>query len=248
MINNFIQWKLNERKEQNFSFELLNLLRGQGDHVNIMDVRELLELGADPNYKLLTHTDEEKINKFVKASIEDELDVKVPEMRTYKVATLVYPIFKKMPEVVDVMIDYGADPNLDLSDVPMASGAPTAFFYVVQQASYGGEKINRILDMFVEAGADVNQVDEEGNNAIHRTILNGRLDFIQRLIDIGVDQFKKNRSGKTPFDLIDGWSKYSIGGNIVLGSEAINMLRGILQPLTKNKEPKRKGFSIFKKA
>ena len=63
-IKNYFAW-LSEEKEEGFSAQLLKLLRDNKSNVDIRDVRELLHLGADPNYKLLGHSDEERIERMI---------------------------------------------------------------------------------------------------------------------------------------------------------------------------------------
>lgn len=227
-IQNYFEW-LSEQEEESFSVQLLKLLRDNRGKVDIRDVRELLHLGADPNYKLLGHSDEEQIDKFIKVAAEEEWDLKeVPRVRIYKMATLAYPIFHKNPEAIDVMFDYGADPNLDFSDVSMASGASTAFMYAVNQANMGIPSSIKIVDLFVENGANVNVTDSRGNNLLHYAVKSEKFSLIPKLIEIGVDPKKKNRDGKTPYDMVDPWKEYVIDGKIVHVSYVMDMLRGML--------------------
>lgn len=243
-IHNYFEW-LSEQEEESFSVQLLKLLRDKRGKVDIRDVRELLHLGADPNYKLLGHSDEEQIDRMIDTAREEEWDLKeVPRVRIYKMATLAYPILNHNPEVIKVMFEYGADPNLDFSDVSMATGAKTAFMYAVKQArSYNPNSI-KIVDLFVEEGADVNVLDDRGNNLIHIKVQNRDFDLIEKLIELGVDPYKKNKNGETPYNLIDVWSEYTIDGKKVRGSEVRNMFSSLLEPPENAvKEP----FSIFRK-
>lgn len=228
-IQNYFEW-LSEQEEESFSVQLLRLLRDNRGKVDIRDVRELLHLGADPNYKLLGHSDEERIDKIIDLAREEEWDLKeVPRVRIYKMATLAYPIFHRNPDVLEVMFEYGADPNLNFSDVSMAGDSETAFMYAVKQLSKDTESSMKIVDLFVENGADVNALDSKGNNVLHSAVIRGDIDNIPKILEIGVDPKIKNRNGKTPYELIDTWKEYVVDGKRVRGSYVMDMLRSMME-------------------
>lgn len=228
-IKTYFTW-ISEQEELNFSFELLKLLRDNKAKVDIRDVRELLHLGADPNYKILGHSDEEQVDKILKVAQEEEWDLKeVPRVRIYKMATLAYPIFHRNPRVVEVMFEYGADPNLDFSDVSLATGASTAFMYAVRQASPDTPSSMEIVDLFVENGADVNVLDSNGNTLLHTAVERTVFDIIPKLVEIGVATNKKNRAGKLPHELVDTWKEYTIDGRRVKGAYVMDMVKGMLE-------------------
>jgi hypothetical protein len=230
ILKEFNDW-LSEQKEESFSSQLLRVLRDERSNVDIRDVRELLHLGADPNYKMLVHTDEERMDKIMKIAQEEEWD-RMPSMKmqVYKLASITYPILNTRPDVLKVMLEYGADPNLNISDVAISSGNPTPFVYAATQADQKGSKGLDVLKVLVDAGADVNATDSNGNNALHKVVKGQAFGMIQPLIDLGVDPFKKNNEGKMPYDLINTWSEYYVDGKITSGSEVAHKYRSILLP------------------
>lgn len=243
-VKNFYDW-LSEREEEGFSSQLLRTVRDAKENVDIRDVRELLHLGADPNYKLLGHSDEEYIDKIKDIAREEEWDLRsVPDMRVFKMSTLAYPIFRHSPELLEVMLEYGADPNLDFSDITMTAGAATPFMYAVAQADKNIPSSMKVLDLLVKNGADVNVVDSRGNNALHREILGRNFDLVPMLIELGVNPHTKNKDGVAPIDLIDPWSKYVIDGDLVSGSEARARFKDVLGL---PEEPKSKDRFFFRK-
>jgi hypothetical protein len=230
IIKEFNNW-LAEQREESFSSQLLKLLRDKRSNIDIRDVRELLRLGADPNYKMLVHTDEERIEQIMNTAREEEWDI-IPnlQMRIYKLASITYPIFNSRPDVLKVMLEYGANPNLNISDVAISSGCPTPFVYAATQAHKKGSKGFDALEILVDAGADINVIDSNGNNALHRVIRDQAFDMIHPLVNLGVYPFKKNNEGKIPYDLINTWAEYYVDGKKMLGSEVANMYKSILLP------------------
>ena len=228
-IKNYFAW-LSEEKEEGFSAQLLKLLRDNKSNVDIRDVRELLHLGADPNYKLLGHSDEERIERMIDFAREEDLDLtEVPGVRIYKMATIAYPIFHRKSEVLNVMFEYGADPNLDFSDVSISGVSPTAFAYAIKQANTAYPSSMEIVDLFVRNGADVNFVDNKGNNLLHMAVEGSDFDVIPKLLEIGVDPNKKNANGKLPHEVINTWKEYDINGKVLRGSYVVDMIKDLIE-------------------
>lgn len=235
-IQNYFEWLSEQEDRINFSYELLKLLRDNKEKIDIRDVRELLHLGADPNYKMLGHTDEERIDRIIKAAQEEEWELtEVPRVQIYKMATLAYPIFHSNPDVLEVLFEYGADPNLDFSDVALASGATTAFAYAVRQArktflsNPNNTSRMKIIDLFIKNGADVNVLDSYGNTLLHLAVKDSNFDIIPKLIEIGVNPRHKNKSGKLPYQMINPWNEYYINGEPVNGSHAMDIVKDMLE-------------------
>lgn len=228
-IKNYFTW-LSEQKEEGFSAQLLKLLRDTQSNVDIRDVRELLHLGADPNYKLLGHSDEERIDRMIDTAREEGWDLsEVPNVRIYKMATLAYPIYHRKPEVLNVMFEYGADPNLDFSDVSMSGGSPTAFMYAIKQANTAYPSSMEVVDLFVQNGANVDFLDSNGNNLLHMAIERGDFDIVPKLLEIGVDPNKKNNSGKLPHEAIHAWKEYEINGKMLRGSYVVDVIKDLIE-------------------
>ena len=75
----------------------------------------------------------------------------------------------------------------------------TLFHYAAeyQNVSIGKELLSK--------GADINAIDDFGNNVLWRATFSskGKGKFIQFLIENGGDKFAKNKSGISPMDLAD---------------------------------------------
>jgi len=229
-IKDFFSW-INEQKEESFSAQLFRVIRDEGEKADIRDVRELLHLGADPNYILVGHTDEDFINKVINAKEEDG-DLVVPEMKTFFMSSFVYVIWKRRPDLVEVFLDYGADPNLNISNVNIASGMPTPFMFAIKQyQSYQrDDEMERIIGMLADAGANINVLDRNGNNGLHLVVDDGNFDIVPKLVELGVDINRKNNQGKTPYDLIDTRKEYYFMGDRIGGLQIAKMFEEILDP------------------
>jgi len=66
---------------------------------------------------------------------------------------------------------------------------------------YGGSRSEGVLEMLLEAKADVNAQDKDGNTALHRALYQRNSQAINMLIDAGADLLVKNKSGNTPFSM-----------------------------------------------
>lgn len=251
VIKKFDVWKDGKKEEQekSFSYQLLEELRDKRKDVDIMDVRELLELGADPNYKLMVHTSEEEYQKQLDFYRDNEISGN-PNMRAWMTATIGYAIILQStrPDIMEAMIEYDVDPNLDTTDVPMVKG-PTPFYGSAVTLTKNLESHQRILTALVKMGAKVNVKNSQGNNVIHSCALFGNLEIIPTLIKLGVNPFEKNNDGKTPYDLLHEY-RYGLTGEIIPDSEDVSRkkqeLSKILMPPAS--EPKQKSkFGFFGK-
>lgn len=251
VIKKFDVWKDGEKEEpeKSFSYQLLQELRDNRKNLNIMDVRELLELGADPNYKLMVHTSEEEYQKQIDFYQDNEISGR-PNMQAWKTATIGYAIALQptRPDVMEAMIEYDVDPNLDTTDVPMVKG-PTPFYGSAITRTKDLESHKRILNTLVKMGAKIDVKNKQGNNVIHGCVIFGNYEIIPTLIQLGVNPFEKNNDGKTPYDLLNEY-RYGISGEILPDSEEVSRkkqeLSKILAPPVS--EPKQKSkFGFFGK-
>lgn len=234
-----------EEERVNFSAELLKEIRDNKSKVDIRDVMELLQLGADPNYKLLAHTDEDLIKKQIDAYDYDELQY-VSKMKMIKWSTLALAISiqAERPDVIEALFKYGADANLDFSDIDMAQSSPTAFFFSATRRSKDLNIHERILDMFVKNGADVSVTDNNGNNAIHICAKLGNLSIIPKLIELGIDPFQKNKDGQIPYDVLTEKNINALTGlshNRNEDNPEMQEIENLLRPEVKE-EPRKRFF------
>jgi ankyrin repeat protein len=116
------------------------------------------------------------------------------------------------PDIVKLLIAHGADPKLRSSDrdttppklmagtpaAPISRGGLTALVFAARQGSI--ESATALID----AGADINQGDADGNNPLLIAILNNHDELAQILIDKGADVNAVNKDGRSPlFTAVD---------------------------------------------
>lgn len=207
VIKSFELWRDGEKRdepEKSFSFQLLEVLREPSRKIDIMDVRELIQLGADPNYKIMVHTDEDVLNRQIDQYIENEIPG-MPQMRVWTQCTIAYAINMQdsRPDIIEAILKSNkVDPNLDISDVGVSKG-PTTFYFCAITKMKDVKVHERILQKMFDDGADVNVLNSSGNNVIHEAIERESLEIIPKLIELGVDPFLKNKYGETPYDMVN---------------------------------------------
>jgi uncharacterized protein len=120
--------------------------------------------------------------------------------------SLMWAAAEDHPEIVKLLIAHGADPKVRSSDrdttppklmagtpaAPISRGGLTALVFAARQGSIEAAK------SLIEAGADVNQGDADGNTPLLIAILNNHDDLAQVLIDKGADVNLANKDGRAP--------------------------------------------------
>lgn len=238
VIKTFDVWRDGEKRdepEKSFSYQLLEILRQRSEKIDIRDVRELLELGADPNFKIMVHTDEDQLNRQIDQYIDNDI-AGMPKMRVSVHSNIAFAIHMQdsRPDIMEAMLKHKVDPNLDLSDVPLAKG-PTTFYSAATHKADNIETYKRILDKLIKDGAVINVVDSSGDNVIHKCVSNGNYELIPYLIEIGVDPFLKNKAGKTPYDILDS-QFYGLSGEPREDSPKVKSGKEMVRPLLKPQE------------
>jgi ankyrin repeat protein len=74
-------------------------------------------------------------------------------------------------------------------------------FIVWAADRYFSTEAERAVTVLLEAKADVNQPDADGNTALHRAIYHRNSTVIAKLLEAGADMMAKNKSGQTPFQM-----------------------------------------------
>ena len=102
--------------------------------------------------------------------------------------------------VVRVLLEAGAQVNV--SD---AIGG-TALHYAAQASSLS------IIKLLVANNAEVDAQDIHGNTPLWKAVFNSRGDHrsVGFLLSVGADRNKKNKNGKTPFDLASSIANFDI--------------------------------------
>lgn len=253
VVKRFEIWRDGEKKEEqekSFSFQLLDAVRQR--NVDMRDVLELIELGADPNYKMMVHLDEDHYKNMLKQYYDGEISSK-PQMRMWTVSTAGYAINKQSsyPEIIEALLKTNKlDPNADVRDQPLING-PTIFYASAITKTEDVKAHERILEKMVSNGADVNVLDSNGNNVIHRCIDNESLKIIPKLVELGVDPFLKNKKGETPYDMVSrdnlrGMEFQRTPDPPSLKAEKIK-LKPLLEPPVQPEPEKKSKFGLFGK-
>jgi ankyrin repeat protein len=175
-------------------------------------VEALLKAGADVN-TLTTERGETVLMTAsragnaaaVKVLLDRGANAKATE--TFRGQTsLMWAAAENHPDVVKLLIAKGADPKVRSSDrdttppklmagtpaAPISRGGLTALVFAARQGSIEAAK------SLIEAGADINQGDADGNTPLLIAILNNHNDLAQVLIDKGADVNAVNKDGRTP--------------------------------------------------
>ena len=91
------------------------------------------------------------------------------------------------------MLNLGANPNIKdiLGNGPLHN-----------LSSFNAEKLDAI-NMFIQAGSDVNDTNKKGETAIHKAVLSSKLKTVQALIEGGADPHAKDSSGRKSIDMLE---------------------------------------------
>jgi len=175
-------------------------------------VEALLKAGADVNTfttekgetVLMTASRAGNVEA-VKALLEQGADANAKERFRGQTA-LMWAAAENHPEVIRLLIAHGADAKVRSSDrdttppklmagtpaAPISRGGLTALVFAARQGSM--EAAKALLD----AGADINQGDADGNNPLLIAILNNHDELAMMLIDRGADVNAVNKDGRSP--------------------------------------------------
>jgi ankyrin repeat protein len=155
-------------------------------------VQMLLARGADPN---------KPYTKKIPAR-EAQGDIKVTAGAT--------PLFRATKSTdlpaIRLLLQKGANPSIATTDhttplmVAAGQGAPLTVTEDTIQGADKGDPVD-VLNLFVQAGADVNTANDLGFTAMHYAAQGGRNRIVEFLAANGAKLDVKNNAGKTPLDL-----------------------------------------------
>ena len=136
-------------------------------------VRQLLMAGADPNFV---------INATPTALMREG------EPRLVYATALMRAAFSGDPQLVRLLLDFGADPFLRSSDdeTALSAAAGTGFIYGFHKERPAADRLE-VIRMLVERGLDVNWHDDYGITPLMAAANLGSVAIIQYLIDKGAD-------------------------------------------------------------
>jgi|SRR5579871_3753633 len=158
-------------------------------------VKALLAHGADPNLPLTRGTQIRRSNT----------DYNLPNTLIGATPYLLAAKFAE-PDVMQALVAGGADPK-----AKMPNGT-TALLLAAGAGSFRGGRrvvpfvetpaqISEAVQAALEAGDDINAVDETGNTALHYAATIGNDAAVQFLADHGAQMNAKNKRGQTPLAL-----------------------------------------------
>jgi ankyrin repeat protein len=174
-------------------------------------IEKLLKAGADPNTlttaqaeTVLMKASREGNLEAVKVLLAHDADVNAKENFRGQTA-LMWAAAEGHADIVSLLAMHGAELNIrsydrDTSLPKMAAGTPaapiargglTALLFAARQGEM--DAVKALLD----AKADINAVDSDGNNALTLAILNTHYDLTQLLIDRGADPNIAAKNGRT---------------------------------------------------
>jgi ankyrin repeat protein len=174
-------------------------------------VRLALEKGANPNAKLTR-----RLPSWIVVGGDHS-----PVLRPGSTALLRAAMSGDL-EIMRLLLDAGADPKLATDELPndgenggggmgdYGSGATTPFLAAAglgwrKAVSRGrDEDAVEALRMLMALGADVNEVNQAGDTALHGATYRGSLEIMQFLLDNGADPSIRNRTGWTALDIALG--------------------------------------------
>jgi ankyrin repeat protein len=126
-------------------------------------------------------------------------------------ATPLYRAVKSMDlPAIRLLVEKGADPSMGITDnstpLMLASGLgarPRGGEEDVVEKAGRADPLDAIK-LFVESGADVNDVNDTGNTALHYAAQTGSTRIVEFLASKGAKLDVQNYQGKTPLDLAKG--------------------------------------------
>ncbi len=174
-------------------------------------IESLLKAGADPNTfstsqgeTVLMKASRDGNVEAVKVLLDHGAEVNAKENFRGQTA-LMWAAAEGHADIVSMLAAHGAELNIRSYDrdttlpkmaagtpaAPIARGGLTALLFAARQGEI--ESVKALLD----AKADINAVDSDGNNALTLAILNTHYDLTQMLIDRGADPNIAAKNGRT---------------------------------------------------
>jgi ankyrin repeat protein len=111
-------------------------------------------------------------------------------------------------EIVRVLLEAGADPTLTTEDgttaLMMAAGLGTMTHQPEKKRGDPSPSAETSVKMLVEAGVDVNAVNEADFTALHGAAFKGLNEIVQYLVEHGANINAQDFSGRTPYQIAVG--------------------------------------------
>ena len=219
-------WMANwERKHGGFGLGTVWDMTGRGPYGRLELVQALLARGADPNARIKTSA---MIMNYIGHPKKGAFEPYACGTGDLRGATPLWvaafgangnigQIFTEYAhinhsnssaEVITALLEAGADLSLTTVDgtTPLMAAAglgPSTYTPTEPRGlrSPGGEEAVRVL---LEAGADINAVNEADFTALHGAAFRGLNEIVQILVDAGADIDARDFRGRTPYRLAEG--------------------------------------------
>ena len=163
-------------------------------------VETLLEHGADPNARITAST---TVAPYASGEYGafGSFTVGTGDLRgATPLWVAAYSASATTLEIMGVLLDAGADLRLTTDDrtTPLMAAAGLG------SAPYPNPSAAKAVEMLVDAGADVDAVNEADFTALHGAAFRGSDAIIQYLVDQGADIDAQDFRGRTPYRLAEG--------------------------------------------
>jgi ankyrin repeat protein len=110
------------------------------------------------------------------------------------------------PEMMELLLERGADPRAKTAEgtTALMLAAGVAIFNEGDDAGTEEETLRAVKLLVEQGGVDVNEIDGNGETALHGAAYRGHNSVVQFLADRGAALDVKNRIGWTPLTIADG--------------------------------------------
>ena len=178
--------------------------------------RLIIENGADVNrddpdgVSPIIHAIENENVNMVQLLVDNGADVNKKSVNGP--ISLIVALFNTNHEIVKILIEAGADVNFVIRDTVYDNtySGFTALHAAIIEGDTEMDSVLKNIQMLIDAGADVNKGNDDGETPLHTAVLafrfnihlnnNSNLDrVIKLLIENGADVNKKDNDGMTPF-------------------------------------------------
>lgn len=88
-----------------------------------------------------------------------------------------------------------------LDDINASDSEGRTVMHVFAQGNHWRDEIPGMLDKLSQSGASLDAEDIHGSTPLHSAVMAGNLMMVSDLVDVGVNEYARNRAGKTPLDL-----------------------------------------------
>lgn len=113
-------------------------------------------------------------------------------------------------EMMRLLLDHGADPSIttELGRTALMVAAGIDMWYIDEDSGANEDAVEAVK-VALDAGADVNAIDDDGDSALHGAAFRGSNEIVQLLVSRGAKLDVKNYLGFTPLMIANGDQRIS---------------------------------------